>query len=168
MMSVYHQSNCKRPPNVPGKVVGEADDLHLSGATRALQRVDFIETVDKHCPRGKRAARRRLLGVARRTIDGGLERFGLDRLFAFLAYAALPMRVPTVIANQVLALVWNVLRDFGQEVQRAEDLKVTLRAAAQIGAGRTGKAATVVLFGTVGQIKVSGTFISFFRSPSGP
>jgi hypothetical protein len=45
------------------------------------------------------------------------------------------VRVPTVITNQVLALVSNVLRHFGQEVQDAKDLEVTLRSASQIAAG---------------------------------
>ena len=45
-------------------------------------------------------------------------------------------RVPTIIANQVLALDGNVLRDFGKEIQGAEDLEVTFRSAAQVGAGR--------------------------------
>ena len=36
----------------------------------------------------------------------------------------LAMGVPAVIANQVLALLRNMLRQFGQEVERAEDLEV--------------------------------------------
>jgi len=48
----------------------EADDLHLSAATRALQWVDFIDTLDEPRPRGKRAARLRRLSVERRTING--------------------------------------------------------------------------------------------------
>ena len=34
------------------------------------------------------------------------------------------MGVPAVVANQVLALLRNMLRQFGQEVERAEDLEL--------------------------------------------
>ena len=59
------------------------------------------------------------------------------------------MRVPAVVADQVLALVGNVLREFGQEVQRGEDLEIAAGAAAEVGAGRAGEAAAVVLLGTI-------------------
>ncbi len=36
----------------------------------------------------------------------------------------LAMGVPAVVANQVLALLRNMLRQFGQEVERGEDLEV--------------------------------------------
>ena len=65
------------------------------------------------------------------------------------AQAAAAMRVPAVVSHQMFALVGDVLRDFGQEVQSAEDLKVAARSAPQVGAGRAGKTAAVVFLGVV-------------------
>ena len=56
----------------------------------------------------------------------------------------------------MLALVRNVLRHFGQEVQDAEDLKITLRSASQVAAGRTGKAAAVIPFRSIDHRTVVG------------
>ena len=103
-----------------------------------FQRVD-IDTFDEHCPRRHRprigTLGSRRLGVDRRTIDGEVIQFRIAGLPCFVANAPLPVRVPaatnlrSVPANQVLALVRNVLGDFAQEVQGAEDLKVTHRSA---------------------------------------
>ncbi len=59
------------------------------------------------------------------------------------------MGIPTVVANQVFALVGNVLRDFGQEVQGTEDLEVAFRSTSQVRAGRAGETAAVVRFRAV-------------------
>jgi hypothetical protein len=69
------------------------------------------------------------LGIDRRTIDGEVIRFRFAGLPCLLAHAPLPMRVPAEVTNQVLAVVRNVLRHFGQEVQDAEDLEIALRSA---------------------------------------
>ena len=53
--------------------------------------------------------------------------------------AALAVRVVTVVADQVLALVGNVLGEFGQEVQGSENLEVAPRFATEVGAGRAGE-----------------------------
>ena len=55
------------------------------------------------------------------------------------------VRVPIVIANQVLAPLGHVLGDFGEEIQGAQDPKITTRYASQVPAGRSGKMAAVVL-----------------------
>lgn len=49
-----------------------------------------------------------------------------------------------------------MLRDFRQEIQRAENLKVSSRPATQIAAGRTGKAAAMVPFGSVDHRAIVG------------
>ena len=60
------------------------------------------------------------------------------------------MRVPAVIPDEVFALVGDVLGDFGQEIEGAEDLEVAARSASQIDAlAATGKAAETVLFGLI-------------------
>jgi len=59
------------------------------------------------------------------------------------------MRVPAVITDEVFALVGDVLGDFGQEIEGAEDLEVAARSASQVGTGRSREAAAVVLFGPI-------------------
>jgi hypothetical protein len=54
------------------------------------------------------------------------------------------MRVPAVVPHEVFALVRDVLGDFGQEIEGAEDLEVAARSASQVGTGRTREAAAVV------------------------
>ena len=146
--------------NVRATAFDETDDLHLTAAARALQWVDFVHSLDQHRPSGNRAGTGavgvRLLGIQRGTVEREFLRFGFVRLPLFRAGPPLPVRVPTKIANQVFALVGNVLRDFGQKVQGAEDLEVPFRSAAQIGAGRSGKAATVVLFRTIDHRSFAG------------
>ena len=73
-----------------------------------------------------------------------------------LSRMPLPVRVPTVKTNQVLALIGNVLRDLGQKVQGVEDLEISLRSAAQIGAGRTGKAVATAWLSSRPQVRPQG------------
>lgn len=54
-------------------------------------------------------------------------------------------RVTAKAANRMPALVANMLRDFGQEIQAVEDLVRKLQSAWQVAAGGTGKAAAPVL-----------------------
>ena len=49
-----------------------------------------------------------------------LNQFRYAGLPCFLPHAPLPVRVPAEVTNQMLALVRNVLRHFGQEVQDAD------------------------------------------------
>jgi hypothetical protein len=53
------------------------------------------------------------------------------------------------VADEVLALVWNVLRKLGQEVERGEDLEVAAWAAAKIGTDRSEETAAVSVFNPV-------------------
>jgi hypothetical protein len=68
----------------------------------------------------------------------------------------LAMRVPAVITNEVLAFVRDVLRDFGQKIQCAENLEVAPRTVFQIAAGRTGEAAAASLLGAIDYRAVIG------------
>ncbi len=56
----------------------------------------------------------------------------------------------------MLAFVRDVLRDFRQKIQRAENLEVAPRTPFQIAAGRTGEAAAACLFGTIDDRAVIG------------
>lgn len=62
------------------------------------------------------------------------------------------MWVPAIVTNEVLAFVRDVLREFGQKIQCAENLEVAPRAAFQIAAGRTGETAAVRLVESWGNL----------------
>ena len=79
------------------------------------------------------------LGVRIGLVGGGL--FGTE--------AAGLVGVMSVVADQVLALVGDVLGQFSQEVEGLEDLEVAGGSAEQVGAGRFGEALRVLLLGAV-------------------
>ncbi len=64
-------------------------------------------------------------------------------------HAPLAMRVPAVITNEMLAFVRDVLRDFGQKIKCAENLKVAPRSIFQITAGRPRESAAAILLGAI-------------------
>ena len=66
------------------------------------------------------------------------------------------MRISAVVTDQVLALLRDVLRDFGQKIDGAEDLEVAARSAEKIGTGRPGKTAAVVLLRVIDHRAVVG------------
>ncbi len=57
---------------------------------------------------------------------------------------------------QVAWLVGDVLGDFGQEIEGAEDLEIAARSASQVGTGSPWEAAASVLFGAVQHRAVVG------------
>ena len=63
-----------------------------------------------------------------RAVDPHRFRLGRAGFVCLWLDTPLAIRIPTVVADQVFALIGNVLRDFGQKVQRAEDLEVAFRA----------------------------------------
>ena len=136
----------------------EADDLHYS-ATLTFQRVDFVHPFDQPGPgRNRTAARVAVSGflhIERRSTDSGRCRLRLLGLPQLGLDAAVPVRVPAVVAHQMIPFLRDVLRQFGQEVECAKDLEVAPWSTTQIATGWVGKAA-VVFFGPIDHRSVVG------------
>ena len=60
-----------------------------------------------------------------------------------------------VVADEVFALVGDVLRQLCEEVERPEDLEVAGYAAAEVFAGRFGEPLGLMLLGVVDDLPVS-------------
>lgn len=76
----------------------------------------------------------------------------------FLEYpnVALALRVPAIVTNELLTFVRDVLREFGQKIQCAENLEVAPPTAFQVAAGRTGETSAASLLGAVDNPTVVG------------
>ncbi len=126
----------------------EGDDLHGAAAARAAQRVGLVDALDEHGPAPAiKAGRRR---------DGRLYLLGCgvpDLVWAgsgvFGSHAARLVGVVAVVADQVLALVGDVLDQFSEEVQGPEDLEVAGHATKEVRAGRLGEVQRALLLGAV-------------------
>ena len=114
----------------------ETNDLHCTATVGTFQRIDFVDSFDQPRPRRYRTLVRETVGglinVDSSPIDGYLFRFGSH----LGPHAPLAMRVPAVITNEMLGFIRDVLSDFGQKIQCAEDLKVAPRSLFQINVGR--------------------------------
>ena len=96
----------------------EGDDLHGPAALGAQKRVGLVDTLDEHRP-----------AFANVTIAGvrlGVRlRLVVLVLIALLgAEAACLVGVVAVVADEVFALIGDVLGEFGEEVEGIEDLVV--------------------------------------------
>ena len=126
----------------------EGDDLHGAAAARAAQRGGLVDALDEHGPAPAiKAGRRR---------DGRLYLLGCgvpDLVWVesgvFGSHAAGLVGIAAVVADEVLALVGDVLDQFGEEVQRPEDLEVAGHATKEVRAGRLGEAQRALLFSAV-------------------
>ncbi len=119
----------------------EGDDLHGAAAVGAEQWVDLVDAFDEHGP-ASAAARVEAGGfrrVARAVVTVRLCVWFGDGLFG--AVAAGFVGVMAAVADEVFALVGNVLGEFGKEVQRFEDLEVAGDAAEEGSGGEAERAA---------------------------
>jgi hypothetical protein len=100
----------------------EGDDLHGPAALGAQERIDMVNLLDKHGPATAVEPGGVWLGGLRRwRAVGGLGNpLGAD--------ASGLVGVVAVIADEVLALVGDVLGEFGEEIERFEDMEVSGRA----------------------------------------
>ena len=106
----------------------ERDDFHFRTTLGAAERIRLVNLLDEGRP-----ALAGLPGAGptgRRCAPLRCRRLRLGPLPPLL------IRLPPVIPDQVLSGIWYVLGDFGEEVQRIEDLEVALRTGEQIIAGR--------------------------------
>ena len=101
----------------------------------------MIDLLDEHGP------------AASVRCGSGRGRFGLLGIFGAVWAAgprpAGPAGVVAVVADGVLALVGDVLEEFGQEVQRLVDMEVAGDAGEQLRAGGVGEALGAILFGPI-------------------
>jgi len=72
-----------------------------------------------------------------------------DTPCATIQAVSLPGNAPDTFAEPGLSLVWNVLRKFGEDIKRVENLKVATSTASQITAGGRWEAPTVALLRTI-------------------
>ena len=100
----------------------KTDDPHLSATLRAAQRVHRVHLLN-HC----RPTCATLL-FERTSLCILSTRLGLRRRLSFLAHAALFIRIPAPIVDQVLPLVRYMLRHLRQEFQCIKNLKIARHA----------------------------------------
>ena len=131
----------------------EGDDLHRAAALGAAERVGVVDVLDEGGPAAAGFGGRER--VARR--QGG--RFDPIRASGggeFGSPASGLVRVVPEVANQVLALVGDVLGEFGQEVQGLEELEVPADSGQEVAAGGFGVLLRMVLLGLVEDLAFGG------------
>ena len=115
---------------------------------RALEWIDFKHPVDQSGPTRSRPDRFGLRGrsclIDKPPVD---LHFVARRLLG--ADASATIRVPAEKSDEMFSLVWNVLREFREEIEQVENLKVAAGAASQITAGRRSEAPAVALLRTI-------------------
>ena len=90
---------------------------------RALERVDFKHPFDQSGPTRSRPARFGLGGRSCLTDKPPVDlHFARRRLLGVHSSAAI--RIPSEISDEMFSLVWDVLREFREEIERVENLKV--------------------------------------------
>ena len=130
--------------------------IHGSAALGAEQRVGLIDAFDEHGPASAVEPhrigdeRRVLLVTARLGVRIGLcgDLFGTQ--------SARLVGVMSVVANEVLALVGDVLRECGEKVEGLEDLKIACGGAEEVSAAGVGEAMGSLFFGVVDDLAGSG------------
>ena len=109
-----------------GLFLNKRNDLHLATALWTFQRIDFINALDERRPRHATftticSIRLRHSGQCRH-----------NRLFCLLCHPPFFVRILPVIANLVFAFVGNMLRNFGQKIQRIVYLIIPPHARRQV------------------------------------
>ena len=119
--------------------VDERNYPHLVCTTRTHERVGFPHLFDQLAPFRRGDAARFVFGHVDDLygVAGGLGRFKS----LFLTLAAHLIAIPAVVADQLKALVGDVLGDGGDKVAGGEDLKVALNLGVMAGAVDDGAAA---------------------------
>ena len=134
----------------------KGDDLHGPTALGAEQRVGLVDAFDEHGPASSvephRIGNDRLVLVVPARLGG---RIGLGGDL-FGTHAPGLVGVVTVVADEVFALVGDVLGEFGEEVQGLKDLEVTGDASEQVVPGGVGEAVWFVLVGVVDNLTGAG------------
>jgi hypothetical protein len=123
----------------------EGDNLHFGSTFGAGQRIRLVHPPDEGGP-GRQVRR---LGLALRgAVAAGLGAVDLDFIVCTLlgSHPAAAIGIPAVVPHQVLALVRDVLSQFGQEVEDVEDLEVAARAGSEVLGRGLGEPATLGLF----------------------
>ena len=101
----------------------ETDDFHPGPTLRALQRIDFKHPFDQSGPTRSRPAR---FGLGGRSclIDKPPVNLHFVARRLLGADPSAPIRIPSEISDQMFSLVRDVLREFREEIERVENLKV--------------------------------------------
>ncbi len=103
----------------------EGDDRHLAAALLAHERVHLVDFFDERGPSatGLHPQSNEVGGIGRRGQGGG-KSGGFRGPCRESALAARAVRIPTVIPNEVLAAVGNVLGYLREKLEGIKDLEV--------------------------------------------
>jgi hypothetical protein len=99
------------------RLLDKRDNFHSAAALGAFQRIDFKNALDECRP-----------GDTQLSAIGGIRFINAGRLLCLgpllRPETALLVRVPAVIPDLMFPFVWYMLRDFGQKIERIENLEI--------------------------------------------
>jgi len=122
------------------RVVNEGDDLHFSAAFRAKEWIDFVDFAEHRGPPKSCGSRW--------AVRGGGRCYGRRRIGLGLTPPRL-VRVTSVVPNQMLPLVRNMLCHLCEKVERVKYLKIACQGAFGRKCAPLGKWKGVVMIGAI-------------------
>ena len=127
----------------------EGDNLHGPAALGAQQRVGLVDALNEHGPTLA------VGGVGSCAADVGLWPIVIVLIGLFGSHAAGLVGVVAIVADEVFAMIGDVLGEFGEEVKGIEDLEIAGDAPKQVAAGGVGEAMGPVFLSVVNDLRGS-------------